>query len=135
MTDENVEVFVCMNVDCKSRGAMATMENLRQQLEDRRLTHIKPEAIICFSACNVGPNVVIPSKRCWLSGVTANDVGTVLDYLEGNAQIARFQEKNDPVLDKMIFEMIDIALSGRCDSRWRGLISSRVYVGGCAGQK
>lgn len=115
VTEQNIEVFVCMNVDCKSRGAEETMARLKQQLNDRGMINVNPEPILCFAACNLGPNVVIPSKHCWLTGVTANDVGDVVDYLGGNADISRLQEKNDPDLNKMIFEMIDAGLLDKGD--------------------
>ena len=91
------------------------MARLKQQLNDRAMSNINLEPIICFAACNVGPNVVIPSKRCWLTGVTANDVGDVIAYLSGNADISRLQEKNDPALNKLIFEMIDAGLLDKGD--------------------
>ncbi len=117
MAEPNVEVFVCVNVDCKSRGAQGTLTRLRQRLEERGLAHIKPESIICFAACNVGPNVVIPSKRCWLSGVTQEQVDTVVDLLEGKpVDIAALQAGNDPQLDQMIFQMIDAGLLDKGDS-------------------
>lgn len=116
MTEPNIEVFVCMNVDCQSRGSAATMARLKQKLSECGMSHVKPEPIICFAACNLGPNVVIPSKRCWLTGVTADDVGDVVEYLNGNAQISRLQENNDPDLNKMIFEMIDAGLLDKGDS-------------------
>ena len=116
MTVQDVELFVCMNVDCKSRGAEATLTRLRQQLGERGLQHIKPEPIICFAACNIGPNVVIPSRRCWLSGVTEGQVRKVVDFLAGNADISDLQVKNDPEISKMIFEMIDAGLLDKGDS-------------------
>lgn len=116
MNEQIVEVYVCMNVDCMTRGAEATLARLRQQLGERGLEHVKPEPIICFAACNIGPNVVIPSRRCWLSGVTEDQVTKVVDFLAGNADISDLQEKNDSEINKMIFEMIDAGLLDKGDS-------------------
>lgn len=116
MTEGNVEVFVCMNVDCKSRGAEAMMARLKWQLNDRSIGNVNLQSIICFAACNVGPNVVIPSKRCWLSGVTTEDVDDVIDYIGGDTDISRLQKNNDPDLNKLIFEMIDAGLLDNGDS-------------------
>jgi (2Fe-2S) ferredoxin len=113
MTDNDLEVLVCVNVGCKSRGARPMLERLRQVLEERGLTHIVPTEIICFAACNLGPNVVIPSRRCWLSGVTVGDVEAVADYLEGRGDIARLRHKNDREIEQMIFDMIDAGLVNR----------------------
>ena len=81
-----------------------------EQLRERGMDQFSIEEIVCFSACNVGPNVVIPSKRCWLSGVTKDKVEVVIDYLNGGADVTELQKSNDPVLDQMIFEMIDAGL-------------------------
>ncbi|MEI6722312.1 MAG: (2Fe-2S) ferredoxin domain-containing protein [Betaproteobacteria bacterium] len=109
-TAENLEIYVCMNVDCKSRGSQETFGRLKELLRERGMDHVSMEAIVCFSACNVGPNVVIPSKRCWLSGVTKDKVEVVIDFLNGGADVKELQKSNDPVLDQMIFEMIDAGL-------------------------
>jgi (2Fe-2S) ferredoxin len=110
MTEEFVQVFVCINVTCKSRGAGSVMARLQEAFTERGLRHVKLEPIICFAACNLGPNVVIPSRRCWLTGVSAGDAGEVADYLEGGAAIPRLQQKNDPAIETMIFDMIDAGL-------------------------
>jgi (2Fe-2S) ferredoxin len=115
ITNEKLEIYVCTNVDCKSRGSQETIDRLRAQLRNRGMNDVSIESIICFSACNVGPNVVIPSKRCWLSGVTKDKVETVIDYLNGPVDITELQKGNDPVLDQMIFEMIDAGLLEKAD--------------------
>jgi NADH:ubiquinone oxidoreductase subunit E len=116
MKEPTVEVFVCMNVDCKSRGAQATLLCLQQQLGEREMSEVEPQPIICFAACNLGPNIVIPSRRCWLTGVTAERVPEVVDYLQHGTDVASLKEKNDPVLEQMIFEMIDAGLLDKGDS-------------------
>lgn len=114
-TGEKLEIYVCMNVDCKSRGSQDTIDRLKAQLCERGMEEVSIESIVCFSACNVGPNVVIPSKRCWLSGVTRDKVDTVIDYLNGQADVTELQKSNDPVLDQMIFEMIDAGFLEKVD--------------------
>lgn len=116
MDQEDVEVFVCMNVDCKSRGAEDVLQKLNSRLEELGLEHILPEPYLCFSACQHGPNVILPTKRCWLSGVCADDVDEIIEYLEGGAEIKRLTERNDPGLKKLIFDIIDAGLMpGRGD--------------------
>jgi NADH:ubiquinone oxidoreductase subunit E len=102
-------IYVCTNVDCKSRGSQETIDRLQAVLRARGV-EASIEPIVCFSACNVGPNVVLPSRRCWLSGVTRDKVERVIDYLEGNGDVSELQAQNDPVLDQMIFAMIDAGL-------------------------
>lgn len=116
MQQDDVEVFVCMNVDCKSRGAEAVLERLNQRLDELGLDHVVPEPYLCFSACQLGPNVIVPSKRCWMSGVTAADVDEVVDYLNGGKDLPRLTENSDPGLKKLIFDIIDAGLlPGRGD--------------------
>jgi NADH:ubiquinone oxidoreductase subunit E len=113
MTNDKVEILVCMNVGCRSRGSRAILSRLEEKLKERGKDDVVLERIICFAACNVGPNVVIPTKRCWLSGVTAEDAEDVVRYLDGKSDIARLQSQNDADLEKMIFAMIDAGLLER----------------------
>jgi hypothetical protein len=48
--------------------------------------------------------------------VTAERVPEVVDYLQHDADVASLKEKNDPVLEQMIFEMIDAGLLDKGDS-------------------
>lgn len=102
-------LYVCTNVDCRSRGSQQMIERLRVLLDERGIA-AAIEPIMCFSACNVGPNVVIPARRCWLSGVTDDKARTLVDYLQGRAQASELQAGNDPVLEQMIFELVDAGL-------------------------
>jgi (2Fe-2S) ferredoxin len=112
MSREKIEVFVCVNVDCKSRGAAAVMSGLQQRLEtagdDAACIEVKP--YVCFSACNSGPNLVIPSRRCWYSGVTPPDLDAVADYLRGGPEVLRLRQQNDPDLEQLIFDIIEAGL-------------------------
>ena len=117
MAADKVEVFVCMNVDCRSRGSEAMLENLDARLAERGMTHVVTEAIMCFAACNIGPNVVIPSKRCWLSGVSRDSADAVIDVLDGAEPPSCFQAQNDPEIGQMIFEMIDAGLLEKAPPR------------------
>ena len=110
MEVEKIEVFVCMNVDCRSRGAEAMLALLDSELLANGMTHVVTEKIMCFAACNHGPNLVIPSARRWLSGVMKEDVGAVVGFLKDGHDVSRFQENNDPDINTMIFEMIDAGL-------------------------
>ena len=83
--DDDIEVFVCLNVDCKSRGAQELLDRLNDRVEEAGLDQVVPEPYLCFSACQHGPNVVIPSRRCWLSGVSADDVDEVVAFLRQDA--------------------------------------------------
>ena len=102
-------IFVCTNIDCKNRGSQAVLEALRAQVTTAGLpVLVKP--YMCFSACNVGPNVVIASKRCWFSTVQTHDSAEIIAYIEGGADIPRLKVNNDTDLEELIFGIIDAGL-------------------------
>ncbi len=110
MTDTALSsVFVCTNIDCKNRGSQGVLDALRVQLAAAGLP-LRAEPYICFSACNIGPNVVIASKRCWFSTVQAQDCPEIVAYLEGGADIPRLKMNNEADLEELIFGIIDAGL-------------------------
>lgn len=116
MSDDEVEVFVCLNVDCKSRGSQAVLDRLTERLDEKGLDHVVPEPYLCFAACQHGPNVLIPSKRCWLSHVGVADIDDVVAFIEGGPEPTRLVQRNDRKLTKMILDVIDAGLMpGRGD--------------------
>jgi (2Fe-2S) ferredoxin len=115
MTVEKIERYVGINVHGLRHGAEAMRTALDAQLHEQNMDHVVPERIMCFAACNLRPNVVIPLARCWSSGVTKADAGAVVGFLkseqdEGRQDVARFQKNNDPQINTMIFEMTDVGL-------------------------
>jgi NADH:ubiquinone oxidoreductase subunit E len=109
MSDAKEIVYVCTNVDCRSRGSQAMLEKLKAAFLASGVD-VSIEPIVCFSACNVGPNVVIPSKRCWLSGVSEDKVDVVVGFVKSGTDVSALQAQNDPALEQMIFEMLDAGL-------------------------
>lgn len=110
MKDGATTIYVCMNTDCKSRGAQSVIDALQAHLEKSGKTEFKVEPYICFSACNSGPNVVVTEQRCWLSGVQPGDAKNIVHYLQGGPPVERLQGKNDSDLEEMIFGLIDAGL-------------------------
>lgn len=111
MSDKTaLEIYVCNNTDCKSRGADAVLAALRSEFGQDSLPAVRVHPYMCFSACNSGPNVVIPERRCWLSSVKPEDVATVRQVLEGSEPPTRLRERNDPELEELILGIIDAGL-------------------------
>ena len=109
MTDKK-EVFVCTNVDCRNRGSEAVLSELRAKLTAADSPWVaKP--YMCFCACNDGPNVVIASKRCWLSGVKADNVDEVVRFLNEGPDLPHLRAKGQEELEQMIFDIIDAGLT------------------------
>jgi (2Fe-2S) ferredoxin len=107
---EITKVYVCTNVDCKSRGAEAVLAELKSKVAQQSGATCQVEAYMCFSACNSGPNVVVASKKAWFSGVQVSDVDAIIAHLNGGPAVPRLKEQNDPDLEQMIFEIIDAGL-------------------------
>jgi (2Fe-2S) ferredoxin len=102
-------VFVCTNIDCKNRGSKGVLDALRAQRAAAGLP-VRVEPYICFSACNIGPNVVIASKRCWFSSVQPQDCPEIVEYIAGGADIPRLKVNNEADLEELIFGIIDAGL-------------------------
>jgi (2Fe-2S) ferredoxin len=102
-------VFVCLNIDCKNRGSQGVLDALRVEVAEAGLP-LRVEPYICFSACNIGPNVVIASKRCWFSAVQPHDCREIVEYLQGGADIPRLKVNNEADLEELIFGIIDAGL-------------------------
>jgi (2Fe-2S) ferredoxin len=107
---EDIEVFVCLNVDCKSRGSKEVMDYFLERLDELEIDHINPEPYLCFSACQYGPNLIIPSKRAWLSGVTTEDIDKIIEFIQDDANIDHLIENREPRLKNLIFDIIDAGL-------------------------
>lgn len=111
MSDKSaLEIYVCNNTDCRSRGADSVLAALRSEFNTDAPALVKVHAYMCFSACNSGPNVVIPERRCWLSSVTPADASTIRQVVDGIEPPGRLREKNDPALEELILGIIDAGL-------------------------
>jgi len=110
MSEKRIEVFVCTNIDCRNRGADAAFQELKQKAQTATGVTIDVKPYICFSACNIGPNVVVPEKRCWFSGVRASDANQIIEYLSGGPNLPHLQHQNEPDLEELIFAIIDAGL-------------------------
>ncbi len=105
-----MEIYVCNNIDCKNRGSERVLQALKAEFSRPVDEAVHIYKYLCFSACNSGPNVIIPDRRCWLSAVSEDDASTVRAVLEGAEPPTRLQEKNTPELEAMILGIIDAGL-------------------------
>jgi (2Fe-2S) ferredoxin len=112
---EVTEILVCVNIDCKNRGADVVLGTLRQRLQESGSDSVTVKRYLCFSACNNGPNMVIPEKRCWLSGVKPADVDAIIAYVGGGPDLPQLRQNNDPELEQLIFDIIDAGLAPEVD--------------------
>jgi (2Fe-2S) ferredoxin len=86
------------------------MDYFLDRLDELEIDHITPEPYLCFSACQYGPNLIIPSKRAWLSGVTTEDIDKIIEFIQEDTNIDHLIENREPRLKKLIFDIIDAGL-------------------------
>ncbi|MFD2849035.1 (2Fe-2S) ferredoxin domain-containing protein [Eoetvoesiella caeni] len=91
-----MEIYVCNNIDCKNRGSERVVQALKTEFSQPTDVAVHIHKYLCFSACNSGPNVIIPDRRCWLSAVSEDDAGIVRAVLEGAAPPASCKRKIRP---------------------------------------
>lgn len=104
------EIYVCNNIDCKNRGADRVIEALRLEFAADGAAAVRIHPYLCFSACNTGPNLIIPHRRIWLSSVSTDDTAAVKAVEGGEAAPLHLQAKNDPGLEALILGLVDAGL-------------------------
>ena len=101
-------VFVCMNVDCKVRGADKVMERLHQRVDGGGLQNVDVRPYMCFGGCHDGPNVVIYPDKVWYDHVQEKDADTIVDqHLKQGETVEALTGKIDKNLTELIFSLLD----------------------------
>lgn len=98
--------FVCVNVDCKSRGSEEIMKELERRVTERGLTDVEVRPYICFGACQDGPNIVLHPEKSWYAGVKMGDVNDIVGHLAGGPDVKRL-DKIDSSLKELIYQLLD----------------------------
>ena len=101
-------VLVCQNVDCLARGADKVLGQLQERLASCSSCEVRP--YMCFGACQDGPNVVLYPERTFYAGVAVSDVEEIAQHVEGGPRVSRLEERVDPSLKSLIFELLDSGL-------------------------
>lgn len=104
------EIYVCNNIDCKNRGADRVIAALREACAGDAVSAVKIHPYLCFSACNSGPNLVIPHRRVWLSAVSTDDTAAVMAVEGGESAPAHLLARNDAGLEALILGLVDAGL-------------------------
>ncbi|HWP84166.1 MAG TPA: (2Fe-2S) ferredoxin domain-containing protein [Terriglobia bacterium] len=104
-------VFVCMNVDCRTKGATPLMERLQARLQqdsDPSLKNVEVRPYMCFGGCHDGPNVVIYPDKVWYAGVHQQDADAIVDqHLKKGELVKPLSGKIDQGLQDMIYQLLD----------------------------
>ena len=104
-------VFVCMNVDCRNKGATPVMERLQARVQGNGgpgLENVEVRPYMCFGGCHDGPNVVIYPDKVWYAGVQKDDADKIVDeHLKKGETVKPLAGKIDKDLQEMIFQLLD----------------------------
>ena len=84
-------VFVCTNVDCANRGAVALLRELRTEIKSQNLTkHLRVTRTACMGRCGEGPSVAVYPDGIWYRNVSAQDASELVEeHLKGDRLVAR----------------------------------------------
>ena len=101
-------VFVCMNVDCRNRGATPVMERLQSRVQGNGLENVEVRSYMCFGGCHDGPNVILYPDKVWYAGVQEADADRIVDeHLKKGETVTPLTGKIDKGLEEMIFQLLD----------------------------
>ena len=98
--------LVCQNVDCKSRGSEAIMQELQKKVNDQGLNDWEVKPYMCFGACQEGPNIVLYPEKSWYAGVKREDVDEIAGHLAGGPDVKRL-DTIDSSLKELIYQLLD----------------------------
>ena len=82
MAEEKKYVFVCMNVDCRTKGATPVMERLQARVQGNGgpgVENVEVRPYMCFGGCHDGPNVIVYPDKVWYAGVQKDDADKIVD--------------------------------------------------------
>jgi (2Fe-2S) ferredoxin len=106
--DEKKYVFVCMNADCRVRGANEVMERLQERMKGEEFADYELRPYMCFGGCHEGPNVVMYPDKVWYSHVKKEDADRIVDeHLKKGEPITPLTGKVDKGLEEIIFQLLD----------------------------
>ena len=101
-------LLVCNNVDCDERGSNEVLDALLDRVEDDDIAGVDVREYLCFSACELGPNVVCVEDRVWYGGVTAEDVDEIVDeHLTKGASVERLRPQGEALIESIIFASLE----------------------------
>ena len=111
MADEKKYVFVCMNVDCRTRGSDKVMDRLQDRVHGNGVNNVDVRQYMCFGGCHDGPNVVVYPDKVWYAGVTKEDADAIVDqHLKHGETVTRLTGKVDKDLEELIYQLLDAGL-------------------------
>lgn len=111
--DDKKYVFVCTNVDCRSRGAGKVLERLESRLQANGngsppCPNVEVRQYMCFGGCHDGPNVVIYPDKVWYGGVKEEDADAIVEqHLMKGKTVTSLTGKVGKDLETLIYQLLD----------------------------
>ena len=103
--------FVCMNVDCLTRGANKVMDRLQARVSGNGGANADVRPYMCFGGCHDGPNVVIYPDKVWYAGVKEGDADAIVDqHFNRGEPVTRLTGKVEKDLEELIYQLLDAGL-------------------------
>lgn len=100
--------LVCNNVDCDERGSAAVLDEILNILESGDIGDVEVREYLCFSACEVGPNVVCVEDRVWYSQVGEADVEEIVaEHILGDRPVERLRPQGMATTENLIFASLE----------------------------
>ena len=104
-------VFVCMNVDCRARGAGKVMDRLQSHLQEDGCGDVELRSYMCFGSCHEGPNVVVYPDKVWYGGVQEKDADEIVEkHLKQGETVTPLTGKVDKGLEGIIYQLLDAGI-------------------------
>lgn len=96
-------ILVCAGTGCTSSSSLVLIENLRNEIKERKLEDVKVIKTGCFGLCAKGPIVVIHPDDIFYSRVKPEDASDIIDGVENNQIVQRLlcKDVDDKVVEKI----------------------------------
>lgn len=98
--------LVCLNIDCKSRGAENLLAELQKRIAAKGLKDVDVKPYMCFGACQEGPNIVLYPEKNWYAHVKPEDLDEIVEHLSGGPHVQRL-DTIDASLKELIYQLLD----------------------------
>lgn len=98
--------LVCLNIDCKSRGAENLLAELQKRIAAKGLKDVDVKPYMCFGACQEGPNIVLYPEKNWYAHVKPEDLDEIVEHLSGGPHVQRL-DTIDSSLKELIYQLLD----------------------------
>lgn len=102
-------IHVCVNVDCALRGSEELYEKL-EALIDSWEADVDVAEWLCFGACRFGPNMLVEHKRTFCSGVTPEDLESIVRHALDDEPLPPHIDRSGSFIARKMMNLLDAGL-------------------------